>query len=109
MVLLDDTRGPAAGGTVFHVTDGVTVSPEQRYAFANGVTEGWRLYHGNIYGPGHEPAIDRFKCSRPAAQYNAILLEKGIAPPPPIAPTLRPMSFRSRVEVTAERRRPSQS
>ena len=33
LVLLDDTRGNAAGGSVFHVTDGVTVSPGQQYAF----------------------------------------------------------------------------
>jgi len=36
LAVLDDTRGGAAGGSAFTVTDGVTTSPSQQYAFANG-------------------------------------------------------------------------
>jgi alpha-L-rhamnosidase len=36
LALLADTRGALAGGSTFTVTDGVTTSPSQQYAFANG-------------------------------------------------------------------------
>lgn len=88
MVLLDDTRGPAAGGSVFHVTDGVTVSPGQQYAFANGVPNVGGYIMGTFTAQATTQPLTILNVLGAASQYNAVLLETGIAPPPPLPPTL---------------------
>jgi hypothetical protein len=88
LVLLDDTRGNAAGGSVFHVTDGVTVSPGQQYAFANGSPKVGGYIIGTFTAQATTQPLTVLNVLGAAAQYNVVLLEKGIAPPPPIAPTL---------------------
>ena len=91
MVLLDDTRGSAAGGTTFHVMDGVTVSPEQPYAFANGTPAVGGYIMGTFTAQATTQPLSVENNNGAGyynSQYNAILLETGIAPPPPIPPTL---------------------
>jgi hypothetical protein len=89
LVLLDDTRGPAAGGNVFYVTDGETVSPGQQYAFANGVPEVGGYIMGTFTAQATTQTLNIFNVLGAATQYNAVLLETGSAPPPPLPPTLR--------------------
>ncbi|PWU09932.1 MAG: hypothetical protein C5B50_26405 [Verrucomicrobia bacterium] len=86
LVLLDDTRGNAAGGSVFHVTDGVTVSPGQQYAFANGAPHVGGFIMGTFTAQATTQPLTILNVLGAASQYNAVLLEKGIAPPPPIGP-----------------------
>jgi hypothetical protein len=91
MVLLDDTRGSAAGGTTFHITDGVTVSPEQQYAYANGSPSVGGYIMGTFTAQATTQPLSVENNNGAGfynSQYNAILLEKGIAPPPPVSPTL---------------------
>jgi len=91
LVLLDDTRGPAAGWTTFHITDGVTVSPEQQYAFANGSPSVGGYIMGTFTAQATTQPLSVENNNGVGfynSQYNAILLEKGIAPPPPVPPTL---------------------
>ena len=88
LVLLDDTRGPAAGGSVFHVTDGVTVSPGQQYAFANGSPKVGGYIMGTFTAQATNQPLTILNVLGAASQYNLVLLMKGIAPPPPIAPSL---------------------
>jgi hypothetical protein len=88
LVLLDDTRGNAAGGSVFHITDGVTVSPGQQYAFANGTPKVGGYIMGTFTAQATTQPLTILNVLGAASQYNLVLLEKGIAPPPPIAPTL---------------------
>jgi hypothetical protein len=88
LVLLDDTRGAAAGGSIFHVTDGVTVSPGQQYAFANGSPKVGGYIMGTFTAQATTQPLTVLNVLGAASQYNAILLEKGIAPPPPLPPTL---------------------
>lgn len=90
MVLLDDTRGVAAGGTTFHVTDGVNFSPSQQYAYANGAPKvgGYIMGTFTAQATTQPLSVQNFNgINTYNSQYNAILLEKGIAPPPPVAPT----------------------
>jgi len=88
LVLLDDTRGSAAGGSVFHVTDGATVSPGQQYAFANGAPEVGGYIMGTFTAQATNQPLTIMNVLGAATQYNLVLLETGIALPPPIAPTL---------------------
>jgi len=88
LVLLDDTRGAAAGGSVFHVIDGETVSPGQQYAFANGVPKVGGYIMGTFTAQATTQPLTILNVLAGASQYNLVLLETGIAPPPPIAPTL---------------------
>jgi hypothetical protein len=88
LVLLADTRGTDAGGSVFHVTDGVTVSPGQQYAYANGTPKAGGYIMGTFTAQATNQPLTVLNVLGAASQYNAILLEKGIALPPPIAPTL---------------------
>ncbi|MDB6067653.1 MAG: Cell surface protein [Pedosphaera sp.] len=91
MVLLDDTRGSAAGGTTFHLTDGANTSPEQQYAYANGVPAVAGYIIGTFTAQATTQPLSVQNNNGAGiynSQYNAILLEKGIAPPPPIPPTL---------------------
>jgi hypothetical protein len=87
LVLLDDTRGSAAGGSVFHVTDGVTVSPGQKYAFANGTPKVGGYIMGTFTAQATTQPLTVLNVLGAASQYNVVLLEKGIAPPPPVPPT----------------------
>lgn len=86
MVLLADTRSSGAGGTTFHLTDGLTVSPDQQYAYANGVPAVGGYIMGTFTAQATTQALTVLN-NNGNSQYNAILLEKGIAPPPNIAPT----------------------
>ncbi len=78
LALLDDTRGGAAGGSTFTVSDGLTTSPSQQYAFANGSPSVGGYILGTFtatattqsYTIENLSAVDN-------SQYNAILLEKG--------------------------------
>jgi len=88
LVLLDDTRGGAAGGSVFHVTDGVTVSPGQQYAFANGSPKVGGYIMGTFTAQATTQPLTILNVLGAASQYNLVLLEKGIAPPPPLPPAL---------------------
>jgi len=88
LVLLDDARGNAAGGSVFHVTDGVTVSPGQQYAFANGSPKVGGYIMGTFTAQATTQPITILNVLGAASQYNLVLLEKGVAPPPPVPPAL---------------------
>lgn len=88
LVLLDDTRGSGAGGSVFHITDGVSVSPGQQYAFANGTPSVGGYIMGTFTAQATTQPLTILNVLGAASQYNVVLLEKGIAPPPPIAPSL---------------------
>jgi hypothetical protein len=85
LVLLVDTR-PVANGSTFYLTDGLTVSPAQQYAYANGAT----AIGGYIMGTFTAVATNQplTVLNNAGSQYEAVLLEKGFAPAPPIPPTL---------------------
>ncbi|HEV2695123.1 MAG TPA: immunoglobulin domain-containing protein, partial [Verrucomicrobiae bacterium] len=85
LVLLDDTRS-SPGGPNFQVTDGITFSPSQRYAFVNGTTAVGGYIMGTFTAQATTQPLSII--NNGGSQYNAILLEKGIAPAPPIPPTL---------------------
>jgi hypothetical protein len=77
IALLDDTRGSAAGGTTFTVTDGVTTSPSQQYAFANGSpTVGGYIIGTFTATATTQPYTIENLSAVENSQYNAILLEK---------------------------------
>jgi len=84
LVLLDDTR--SSGGT-FQVTDGLTFSPVQQYAFANGLPAVGGYIIGTFTAQATTQPLTVVNNGN-NSQYNAILLETGIAPAPPIPPTL---------------------
>jgi hypothetical protein len=86
MVLLDDTESSPAG-TTFHVTDGLTVSPVQPYAFADGTPAIGGYIMGTFTAAATTQPLSVF-LNNGNAQYNAVLLEKGIAAPPTNAPIL---------------------
>ncbi len=91
LVLLDDTRGSAAGGTTFHITDGVSMSPEQQYAFANGAPSVGGYIIGTFTAQATTQPLTVENNNGTGfynSQYNAILLETGIAPPPPLPPVV---------------------
>ena len=76
LALLDDTRGGAAGGTTFTVTDGVTTSPSQLYAFANGSPAVGGYIMGTFTATATTQAYSIENLSSVEnSQYNAILLE----------------------------------
>jgi len=85
LVLLDDTRS-SPGGPNFQVTDGITTSPVQRYAFVNGVPAVGGYMMGTFTAQATTQPLTVI--NNGSSQYNAILLEKGIATPPPIALSL---------------------
>jgi hypothetical protein len=87
LVLLDDTRSTVTGGPNFYVTDGLTVSPNQQYAFVNGVPKIGGFIMGTFTARSTTQPLTVLN-GGVFSQYNGILLEKGIAPPPPIPPTL---------------------
>jgi hypothetical protein len=84
LVVLDDTR--SSGGT-FQVTDGITYSPVQQYAFANGTPALGGYIMGTFTAQSTNQPLTVLNNGN-NSQYNAILLEKGIAPPPPNPPVL---------------------
>jgi hypothetical protein len=86
MVLLDDTRS-SPGGITFHITDGLTTSPDQRYAFVNGVPAVGGYIMGTFTAQATTQPLTILNNSG-NSQYIAVLLMKGIAPPPPNPPTL---------------------
>jgi len=89
MALLADTRGAAAGGTTFSVTDGVSFSPSQAYAFANGspAVGGYIVGTFTAVSTSQSYTIENLSGVE-NSQYNAILLETNAAPAP--APVLTP-------------------
>jgi hypothetical protein len=87
LVMLADTRSSGAGGSTFHVTDGATVSPAQRYAYANGQPKVGGYIMGTFTAQATTQPLTVL-LDTGGSQYSAILLEKGIAPAPAIPPTL---------------------
>jgi hypothetical protein len=85
LVLLADTR-PVADGSTFHVTDGLTVSPDQRYAYANGSPAIGGYIMGTFTAAATNQPLTVLNSS--GTQYQAILLEKGPATPPKNPPEL---------------------
>jgi len=81
LALLDDTRGAAAGGTTFRITDGATFSPNQAYAFTNGSPAVGGYIMGTFTATATTQAFSVQTYSSSAnsysGQYNAILLTKG--------------------------------
>lgn len=87
LVLLDDTRGGAAGGSsTFTVTDGVTTSPSQLFEFTNGTPSVGGYIMGTFTATATTQALTVNNGT--ASQYNAILLEKGISITASTPPTL---------------------
>jgi alpha-L-rhamnosidase len=85
LALLADTRGSAAGGTVFTLNDGMADSPSQAYAFANGSPAVGGYIMGTFTATATTQALTIKNISAAAnSQYNAVLLEKSsgtIIPP----------------------------
>jgi hypothetical protein len=86
LVLLDDTRTSGAGGPNFVVTDGVTVSPSQMFAFPNGAPAIGGFIMGTFTAQSTNQPLTILQNGN--SQYMAILLEKGTAASPNFAPTL---------------------
>jgi hypothetical protein len=85
LVLLVDTR-PVADGSAFEVTDGLTVSPVQPYAFANGSPAIGGYIMGTFIAKATTQPLTVLNNAN--SQYQAVLLEQGFAPPPLIPATL---------------------
>ena len=78
LALLDDTRGGAAGGSTFTVSDGLTTSPSQQYAFPNGSPSVGGYIMGTFTASATtQPYTIENLSAVENSQYNAILLEKG--------------------------------
>jgi hypothetical protein len=87
LVLLDDTRGGAAGpSSTFTTTDGVNTSPSQLFEFANGTPSVGGYIMGTFTATATTQALSVQTGGN--SQYNAILLEKGILVTTPKPPTL---------------------
>ncbi len=86
LVLLDDTRSSGASGPNFDVTDGLTISPVQRFAFPNGTPAVGGFIIGTFIAQATNQPLTVLQNGN--AQYIAVLLEKGIAPPPVTPPAL---------------------
>ena len=86
LVLLDDSRTSGAGGPNFDVTDGVTVSPAQAYAFPNGSPAVGGFIMGTFTARATNQPLTVLEDGN--AQYIAVLLEKGSAPAPITSPTI---------------------
>jgi hypothetical protein len=86
MVLLDDTRS-SPGGTTFQVTDGVTYSPAQQYAFVNGTPSVGGYIMGTFTAQSTSQPLTILN-NNGNSQYSAVLLEAGTAPQPNNPPTL---------------------
>ena len=86
LVLQDDSRTSAASGPKFDVTDGLTTSPSQTYAFRNGTPAIGGFIIGTFTARATTQPLTVLNNGN--AQYIAVLLEAGIAPAPPIPPSL---------------------
>ena len=86
LVVLDDTRTSGAGGPNFNVTDGVTASPTQSFAFPNGTPAVGGFIMGTFTAKATNQPLTVLQAGN--SQYVAILLEKGTATAPIFAPTL---------------------
>ena len=86
LVLLADDRTSGAGGPNFNVTDGLTVSPTQRFAFPNGTPAIGGFIMGTFTAKATTQPLTVLQNGN--AQYLAVLLEKGTAAPPLNPPTL---------------------
>jgi hypothetical protein len=86
LVLMDDNRTSGAGGPNFDVTDGLTVSPVQTYAFPNGTPAVGGFIMGTFTAEATNQPLTVLEDGN--AQYIAVLLEKGIASAPIVSPTI---------------------
>jgi hypothetical protein len=86
LVLLDDTRTSGAGGPNFSLTDGVTTSPSQAFAFPNGTPAVGGFIMGTFTAKSTNQPLTVLQNGN--SQYVAMLLEKGTASSPNFAPTL---------------------
>lgn len=80
LVLLADTRGSAAGGSVFYCSDGVTFSPGQQYAFTNGVPALGGYMLGQFVAQSTNQPLTVFNVLGGATQYNGILVATSPVP-----------------------------
>ena len=82
MALLADTRGAAAGGSVFRITDGMSFSPNQTYAFANGSPAVGGYFIGTFTATATTQSytVENGNGSAFNSQYNAILLLTNTSP-----------------------------
>ncbi|HTJ00195.1 MAG TPA: immunoglobulin domain-containing protein [Dongiaceae bacterium] len=83
LILLADTRGSAAGGSVFRCSDGILVSPSQQFAFADGTPSVGGYWLGRFTAAGTNQPLTVFNNYPFASQYNAILVAKTTAPTSP--------------------------
>lgn len=86
LVLMDDNRTSGASGPAFDVTDGLTASPSQTFAFPNGSPAVGGFIMGTFTAKSTNQPLTVL--ANGSAQYIAILLETGTAPSPLFAPTL---------------------
>ncbi|HUA67268.1 MAG TPA: immunoglobulin domain-containing protein, partial [Candidatus Saccharimonadales bacterium] len=86
LVLMDDNRTSGAGGPDFDVTDGLTASSVQTYAFPNGTPAVGGFIMGTFIAQSTNQPLTVLEDGN--AQYIAVLLEKGTAPAPVVAPTI---------------------
>jgi len=86
LVLQDDSRTTGASGPSFDVTDGLSTSPSQTYAFPNGTPAIGGFIIGTFTARATTQPLTVLNNGN--AQYIAVLLEAGIAPAPPIPPSL---------------------
>jgi hypothetical protein len=85
LVLLADIRTSGANGPNFNLTDGLTSSPTQRFAFLGGIPAVGGFIMGTFTAKATNQPLTVLQNGN--AQYVAVLLEKGIAPPPLTPPT----------------------
>jgi len=86
LVLLDDTRSTGASGPNFYLTDGLTVSPAQPFAFPNGIPAIGGFIMGTFTARATTQPLTVLNNGN--AEYVAVVLEKGTAPAPVFAPTV---------------------
>ena len=80
LVLLADDRTTGASGPNFNVTDGLTVSPTQRFAFPGGTPAIGGFIMGTFTAKATNQPLTILQNGN--AAYLAVLLEKGTAPAP---------------------------
>ncbi|HEV2456270.1 MAG TPA: immunoglobulin domain-containing protein [Verrucomicrobiae bacterium] len=86
LILMDDNRTSGASGPNFDVTDGLTISPSQAFAFPNGAPAVGGYIMGTFTAVSTNQPLTVLQNGN--AQYVAILLEKGTAPAPVVGPTI---------------------
>jgi len=82
MAIIADTRGIHPQTDTFHVSDGVTISPNQVFAFSAGMNNGTNAIGGYVMGTFTASATTQTFTVQALAggQYNAILLVKTTVP-----------------------------